>query len=181
MSCCEQADDAIQPQSPGDHDNRFEEQISGALFSDHDDNQLLKSHALAAELERTLAELPGVKTARVHLNLRDPSILSRDRTAPSRAAILVVLSQKLPSPAPADIKRFAEAAVPGLSTDHITVYVAPSEAPEERITSVGPFQVTASSAGQLKVALSVLLGLTILMAVGLIAAGYKIRKLKKRI
>ena len=123
--------------------------------------------------------LSGVKTARVHLSLKDPSILSRDRDAKSRAAILIVTTGK-EAPEEGEIQRFAAAAIPDLSPDQVSVMIRPPKAPEPSLDDVGPFEVTTSSAGALKLTLSLLLGLTILLALGLITAGYRIRKLKKQ-
>ncbi len=172
LSCAAEA-----PKSPP-ADDRFDALVEGSLFSDHDEKQLRKNRALAVELERTLSALAGVNAARVHLSLRDPSILSRDRDAAGRAAILIVKEAEAAVTEEA-IRRFAAAAVPDLAPERVSVLVQSAPPVKTRITDVGPFAVDTRSAAALKLTLSLLLGITIVLSLGLIAAGYRIRKLKQ--
>jgi type III secretory pathway lipoprotein EscJ len=138
---------------------------------------MLRNHALAKELERTLEHLDGVERARVHLNLKDDSLLSLSKLGESRAALLIVAAGR--GPDEAEIKRFAEAAVPSLEQDNVAVFINRPRQAAKTMTFVGPFEVAASSARQLRGALGGFLGLTLLMALALIAAGYRIRKLRR--
>jgi type III secretory pathway lipoprotein EscJ len=162
---------------PVPRDERFEELVTGSLFSTHDETQLLRNHALAKEIERTLEHLDGVAHARVHLNMKDDSPLSRSKVDEGRAAVLIVAAGR--GPDEAKIKRFAEAAVPGLEQDNVAVFINRPRPAAKTMTFVGPFEVATSSARQLRGALGGLLGLTLLMALALIAAGYRIRKLRR--
>jgi type III secretory pathway lipoprotein EscJ len=175
MTCADKGE--VPVSTPVPRDERFEELVTGSLFSTHDENQMLRNHALAKELERTLELLDGVERARVHLNLKDDSLLSLSKVGESRAAVLIVAADY--GPDEGEIRRFTEAAVPGLEPEHVAVFVNRPRHAAKTMTFVGPFEVATSSARQLRGVLGGLLGLTLLMALALIAAGYRTRKLRK--
>lgn len=150
----------------------------GSLFTSHDESQRLRAQSLAGALEETLEQMNDVHMARVHLVLKDDAVLARAETVSSRAAILIV-PERPPGPDPTVIKRFAAAAVPHLPMDRIEVHISPPKPPAKATAWVGPFEVTADTAPRLKITLSVLLCLAILLALCLIAAGLKLRGLRR--
>ena len=136
-----------------------------------------RARALSRALRASLKQLPGIADARIHLTLRDTSILSRAPRKESRAAILI-LPKRDSVPNISSIQDFVAAAVPDLSKDAVRVFIGDSRTPPEKLTTVGIFQVAERSAAPLKATLAVLLVLCILTAVALIAAGFRIRKLR---
>jgi flagellar M-ring protein FliF len=78
--------------------------------------------ALQGELERTIASLPGVDTARVHLTIRRPGLFVGE-TETSKASVAVTLTpgQTLSRGQINGIRSLVAAAVEGLSTDQVSV------------------------------------------------------------
>ena len=157
-----------------------EELLSGSLIPSPDEERLRHEHALAGELARTLAELPGIEDARVHLSLADRSLLSRDREAESRAAIVLRGSGQGAPPTVGRVRAIAAASVRGLSADQVEVFVTAAETDPVETVAVGPIEVTAGSAATARAIVGGLLGVCLLLAAGLIYAGVRIRRLRRR-
>ena len=121
ISCGEYRDT---PQERGGNDQSFKDVIGGSLLSSPTEEKLRRDHALALTLASTLEQLEGVERARVHLNLADRSLASRNRDAESQAAVLIVQGRGSP-PEKEEIKRLTVAAVPGLEKE---------QCPQNRIT-----------------------------------------------
>jgi flagellar M-ring protein FliF len=78
--------------------------------------------ALQGELERTIAALPGVDTARVHLTIRRPGLFVGD-TETSKASVAVTLAPDvtLSRGQVNGIRSLVSAAVEGLAVDNVSV------------------------------------------------------------
>jgi type III secretory pathway lipoprotein EscJ len=172
MSCCGTRDDhsaAVKVQ-PG-----VEELLSGSLIPGHDEKKLLREHALAGELCETIREIPFVAAARVHLTLADRSILSQDRKAESTVAVLV----RTNGPAPSLDRQLVElacAAVEGLESQNVKIFLTEEKVPVTRTEFVGPIEIATASVSVARAIIGALLGACILLAAGLIFAGIKLRR-----
>ncbi len=174
-SCCVGQDDQppVARMQPG-----VEELLSGSLIPGHDDGKLLREHALAGELCETIREIPGVKAARVHLTLADRSLLSRDREVEATAAVLV----RTNGPAPSLDRQLVElacAAIEGLEPRNVKVIVTQDKVPVTLTEFVGPIEVVSSSVSAARAIIGALLGACILLAIGLIFAGIKLRRWRR--
>jgi type III secretion protein J len=123
---------------------------------------------LAGDLERTLADAPGVLSARVHLNVpaRDPL---RDGPAPkATASVLVEHRGTTPPIAPESIQRLVAGGAPGLSPADVTVVFVPhpprAQGSRLELGHVGPIAVARGSVTLLKAALASLVALVLLFA-----------------
>lgn len=78
--------------------------------------------ALQGELERTIASLPGVNTARVHLTIRRPGLFVGDSES-SKASVAVTLEpgHSLSRPQVGGIRSLVAAAVEGLPVEQVSV------------------------------------------------------------
>jgi flagellar M-ring protein FliF len=78
--------------------------------------------ALQGELERTIAALPAVESARVHLTIRRPGLFVGERES-SKASVAVALREKgvLSRQQVRGIRSLVAAAVEGLNIDQVTV------------------------------------------------------------
>jgi len=155
-----------------------EELLSGSLIPGHDDGKLLREHALAGELCETIREIPGVQAARVHLTLADRSLLSRDREVEATAAVIV----RTNGPAPSLDRQLVElacAAIEGLEPSNVKVIVTQEKIPVTRTEFVGPIEVVSSSVSAARAIIGALLGACILLAIGLIFAGIKLRRWRR--
>jgi flagellar M-ring protein FliF len=78
--------------------------------------------ALQGEIERTIAALPGVETARVHLSIRRPGLFVGDQEA-SKASVALSMraGQSLARQQVRGIRSLVSAAVEGLSVDRVAV------------------------------------------------------------
>ncbi|MDD5309886.1 MAG: hypothetical protein PHU25_21425 [Deltaproteobacteria bacterium] len=140
-----------------------------------DEERLLRERTYARDLARTIGELPGVESARVHLSLADRSILSSDRSAASTAA-LVVRRARGEGPSEERLKAIAAAAVPGLTAAKVSVFLSDAGAAPEKTVFVGPIEVAASSAWKARACLGGLLGACAVLAAGLVWAGFRLRR-----
>jgi type III secretory pathway lipoprotein EscJ len=174
-SCCAGQD--VQPKEVR-HQPGVEELISGSLIPGHDEDKLLREHALAGELCETIREIPFVAAARVHLTLADRSLLSRDRKAEATAAVLVRTNGPVPS-LDRQLTELACAAVEGLEPRNVKVFLTQEKVPVTRTEFIGPIEVVYSSVSTARAIIGGLLGACILLAVGLIFAGIKLRRRRR--
>jgi type III secretion protein J len=130
--------------------------------------------ATAGELSRSLAQLPGVADARVHLALSHASN-ALDAEPPLRKASVLLRREAGRGP-PVDeeaVRALVAGAVEGLTPDAVSiVQLAPErrEPPAETaLVQVGPIAVAHGSVGALKAILGGALALDIALAVGLVA------------
>ncbi len=126
--------------------------------------------AQAADLERSLATLPGVEDARVHLGVADPSVVAVDDPAPETVASVLVHTEPGASVDEASVRALVAGAVPGLAPARVTVVAAPApaELPAAPFVHVGPLAVATGSAWPLRGLLAALLGTNVLLAGGLV-------------
>ena len=139
--------------------------------------------ALAAELERSLEEIPGVVSARVHLALppEEPLIGDAAHARPT-APVLLKTSQKL-ALADGDIKRLVAGAVTGLQSADVGVVVAggvvePGATPLDR---VGPLRVARESRALTAALATSGLAVILLLALALVFAALRLGQLRRRL
>jgi type III secretion protein J len=149
------------------------------LLPSPDAERLERERTLARDLARTIEELPGVETARVHLSLADRSILSPDRTAASTAALIVRRSGGA-APTAARLRAIAAAAVPGLEAAKVRVFLSDAGAAPVKTVLVGPIEVAASSAWTARACLGGLLVACAVLAAALVWAGLRLRRSRIR-
>ncbi len=78
--------------------------------------------ALQGELVRTIVQMDGVESARVHLALPERALFRDDRTAPSAAvAVTLKIGQVFDPARVSGIQRLVAASVPDLAADHVSV------------------------------------------------------------
>jgi type III secretion protein J len=120
--------------------------------------QLRMLAGTAGEIEHSLLEVDGVKSARVHLAvaatepLADPTVLP-----PATASVLLRhRAERAPISIP-EVKRLVAGAVSGLTEDRVSVVLKPVAAVDRAalpFTRVGPLLVSKASAVPLRWALS---------------------------
>jgi type III secretion protein J len=121
----------------------------------------------AAELARTIETLDGVRSARVHLGLPDPTVIPIDETPPAASASVLVRSIDGAAIDEAAILALVAGAVAGLSPEHVAIVVRPMPPPAEHATleHVGPIAVTAGSASTLRLVLAATLLVNVALAI----------------
>jgi type III secretory pathway lipoprotein EscJ len=110
----------------------------------------------AGELERSLRAAPGVHGVRVHLAVPVKTALGAEtKDPPPTASVLISHRSANPPLAVPDVQRLVAGAVPGLSTEHVSVVMTPlpaSAKPGDReLARFGPITVTRSSMLPLRV------------------------------
>ena len=139
--------------------------------------------ALAAELERSLEEIPGVVSARVHLALPPEEPLVGDAAhARPTASVLLKTSQKLVL-SDGDIRRLVAGAVTGLQSADVGVVVAggivePGAAPLDR---VGPLRVAHESRALTAALATSGLAVILLLSLALVFAALRLGQLRRRL
>ncbi|MCP4197666.1 MAG: hypothetical protein GY762_11005 [Proteobacteria bacterium] len=167
---------AVRPEKLADTEQPGVDELLGKSFlPNQQDEKLLREHAMAGELARSIGELDGVDQARVHLTLADRSIFSRDRKAETKLAVLVRRSPGA-RPDAATVTALAVAAIPGLEADGVHVFFSGPENAVQKTAFVGPVEVVSSSVGTAKAWFGGLLALCAFLALGVIGAGLKLRK-----
>ncbi|HEY8074034.1 MAG TPA: hypothetical protein VIF62_07995 [Labilithrix sp.] len=158
-------------------DEQLPRQRARGVLDTADRGQLVPSQAaehaqivagLAGDLERTIADAPGVLSAHVHLNVptRDP--LREGSPPKATASVLVEHRGATPPIAPESIQRLVAGGAPGLAPADVTVVFVPhpAHAPTGRseLGHVGPIAVARSSVAMLKGALAALVVLVLAFA-----------------
>ena len=170
VACSGAADD--RSPSPKKNDARPDDSLG--LFPDHEDKQTFRERTLAADLKDALEQIPGVTSARVFVTLQDKTILSKDRDAPSTAAVLLRTdgSEKT---AATKAQTLCAAAIPGIEEAGCRVVEVVEQESENSLVWIGPVQVAASSrTTAVGIAAGVLIT-NILLATALIFLGLKRR------
>ena len=109
----------------------------------------------AGELERSLREVDGVLSARVHLAVPPKNALEieEQKTQPT-ASVLLRHRGATPPIAEADVQHLVAGAVPGLAPEHVSVVTAPvPPAPrmnEHELARFGPLTLTRQSMPRLR-------------------------------
>jgi type III secretion protein J len=133
--------------------------------------------ALAADLERTLAGLPDVLSARVHLALpdADPLGVAPSPSAPTASVVLRVARPL--GTTDAELRALVAGAVSGLDPKAVQLVVAvvPPAAPAgASLARIGPFQVAEGSRRPLVLALGAALALIVVLAAALAAVALRL-------
>ncbi|MCP4676568.1 MAG: hypothetical protein GY854_13845 [Deltaproteobacteria bacterium] len=177
LACaCVESENSAGDNRPKHHSKSI---LGDSFLPSHAEEQLRKTHILETELAHTIDRLDGVAEARVHLQLADRSLLSRDRNAPSQAAIVVKRTGKS-SPEESTLRELAAAAIPDLKPGSVQVFFSGVSEPPMSTEYVGPIEVAASSARTARLCLGAMLGLVLVLALGLVAAGLKLRRLRQK-
>jgi type III secretion protein J len=156
---------------------------AGTLLPSPVEDRARYSAALGVELERSLQEIPGVVSARVHLALPPEEPLVGDAAhARPTASVLIKTSHAL-ALADADIKRLVAGAVHGLSTADVGVVIAPAAIdnaapPYER---VGPLRVAHESRTLTAALATSGLVIILLLSLGLVFAALRLGQLRRRV
>jgi type III secretion protein J len=139
----------------------------GALVPTQRSEQARLVAGVAGELERSLRELDGVLTARVHLAVPTPDPLGDPSISPPSASVLIRFRGPTTPIAPERIQTLVAGAVPGLSRDHVAVVSIPTPITQagkgQRLTRLGPIAITRSSTTPLRLLVGGLCGTNLLL------------------
>ncbi len=166
------------PSSPPQPLESFDDKLNGSLFASPSEQKLRREHAVASELAATLKKISGILDVRVHLTLADNSLGARNPKVPNRVAILVVHGPSSP-PDSAAIQKLVAAALPELTEEQVTVVLTPTDAPKPSTAFLGPLEIASSSVTAARWLIGSLIGTCLVMALALIAAGLKIRQIRR--
>jgi len=154
-----------------------------SLIASPDEERARLQAALATELERTLAALPNVASARVHVALPMPDPLGVEpvHARPTAAALLktrgplTVTGEQL--------RRLIASAVPELAPADVELVATatPADEPAPPLEHVGPFAVAPGSRAALAALAGSGLSLLILLAVALVWASRRMGRLRRRV
>jgi type III secretion protein J len=126
----------------------------GGLVNSPGVEQTKRYVGVAGDLERSLAELDSVLTARVHIAVPEAEPLGRDENSPHPTASVLLRHRGVTPPvSQSDVARLVAAAVPGLPTPSVVVVFASVPAPartEAGLAALGPFTVGRSSVTSLR-------------------------------
>jgi type III secretion protein J len=139
--------------------------------------------ALAGEVERTLEDVDGVVSARVHLVLEeaDPLAVDAKPRAAARAAVLLTTRPGLTPIAREDVQRLVAGSVSGLDAAAVAVVftAAPTPADGPPLATVGPLRVTPGSRAMLVAAFVAGLALLALLATLLLITARRLAALER--
>ena len=135
---------------------------------------------LAGDLERTLAGVDGVLSARVHLVIPEKNTLRDGPLPKATASVLVEHRGTTPPIAPESIQRLVAGGAPGLAANDVSVVLVPRPARPTQgrsdLAHVGPITVARSSATLLKIALASLVVLVLAFAAATLALYTRLAK-----
>jgi type III secretion protein J len=133
---------------------------------------------VAGELERTLEEIDGVVSARVHLSAERKDPLSAESPAAPSAAVLVKRRAGSPALAEGDIQKLVQGALPSLSAERTSVVQTEGTrvSPAAELVRVGPFTTPRHMASGLRAALAATALLNVALVACLAALWWKTRK-----
>jgi type III secretion protein J len=162
-----QAQGLPRPVQPG-FDALFSE--TGVLATPSEDRARLIA-ATAGELARSLEQLPGVLTARVHVAVPKAQPALDADPAPTTAAVLITRRQTAAALAEEPVRKLVSSAFEGLDPNRVSVVqvaAAAAQAGPAAFVRVGPFTVSRPSAPGLRAALAAALGLDVVFALAVI-------------
>jgi len=139
--------------------------------------------ALAVELERSLEEIPGVVSARVHLALPEEEPLVGDSAHARPTASVLLKTQHALALSDADVKRLVAGAVHGLSSADVGVVVAAAtvESGAPPLDRVGPVRVARESRTLTAALATSGLVIILLLSLGLVFASLRLGQLRRRV
>ncbi|MDB4971414.1 MAG: Type secretion bridge between inner and outerrane lipoprotein [Myxococcales bacterium] len=155
----------------------------GSLLPSPVEDRARYGAALAVELERSLEEIPGVVSARVHLALPPEEPLVGDAAhARPTASVLLKTTQKL-ALADADIKRLVAGAVTGLQSSDVGVVAAAGvvESGAPPLERVGPLRVAHESRMLTATLATSGLVVILLLSLALVFAALRLGQLRRRL
>ncbi len=165
---------------------------SRGLLDAADRGQLVPSQAaeqaqlvagLAGELERTLGNVEGVLSARVHLNLPPRDMLRDGPPAKSSASVLVEHRGTTPPLAAESVQRLVAGGAPSLAANDVVVVFVPHVSRPggggSDVGHVGPIAVARSSMTTLKIALASLVLLVLALAAATLGLYAKVARLQR--
>ena len=136
---------------------------------------------LSGELERTLGNLEGVLSARVHMNLPPRDALRDGPPAKATASVLVEHRGTTPPLTSESVQRLVAGGAPSLATSDVVVVFVPHPARPAGVRAdvahVGPIAVARSSMNTLKIALASLVLLVLALAAATLALYAKVARL----
>jgi type III secretion protein J len=136
---------------------------------------------LSGDLERTLGNLEGVLSARVHLNLPARDALRDGPPSRATASVLVEHRGTTPPLTPDSVQRLVAGGAPSLAPSDVVVVFVPHPARPAGVRSdvahVGPIAVARSSMNTLKIALASLVLLVLALAGATLALYAKVARL----
>ncbi len=120
--------------------------------------------AVATELERTLASIDGVVSARVHLSIVDAPTLTLETTPPHGTASVLLRHQGAANISAAEVAALVAGAVQNVAANdvHVTFVEVAAPAAVHALTRVGPFSVARENASGLRSTLLILLATNII-------------------
>jgi type III secretion protein J len=156
---------------------------SGTILPSPVEDRARYAAALAAELERSLQEVPGVVSARVHLALPPEEPLVGDAAHPRPTASVLLKTQRALPLTDADIKRLVAGAVHGLAPADVGVVVAGAvaEPAPPPLDHVGPLRVAHESRTLTAALATSGLVVILLLSLGLVFAALRLGQLRRRL
>lgn len=155
----------------------------GTLLPSPVEDRARYAAALAAELERSLEEIPGVVSARVHLALPAEEPLVGDAAHARPTASVLLKTQHTLSLGDADIKRLVAGAVHDLSPADVGVVVAAAtiDSGAPPLDRVGPLRVARDSRTLTAALATSGLVVILLLSLGLVFAALRLGQLRRRV
>jgi type III secretion protein J len=140
----------------------------GALVPSEAAENAQLAAGIAGDLERSLENIDGVLSARVHLSVPSPTLL-RDATPPKSTASVLLEHRGATPPIGADaVQRLVAGGVASLSATDVAVVMLPrptlAGSVASDLTHVGPIAVARTSMRRLQAALVVLIAVVALLA-----------------
>lgn len=155
----------------------------GTLLPSPVEDRARYAAALAVELERSLEEIPGVVSARVHLALpaEEPLVGEAARARPTASVLLK--TQHALSLGDADIKKLVAGAVHDLSPSDVGVVVAGAtiDTSAPPLDRVGPLRVARESRTLTAALATSGLVVILLLSLGLVFAALRLGQLRRRV
>ena len=155
----------------------------GTLLPSPVEDRARYAAALAVELERSLEEIPGVVSARVHIALpADEPLVGETAHARPTASVLLKTQHAL-ALGDADVKRLVSGAVHGLDASDVGVVVAPATVAEGAppLDRVGPLRVARESRTLTAALATSGLVVILLLSLGLVFAALRLGQLRRRV
>jgi type III secretion protein J len=139
----------------------------------------------AGELERSLRDVAGVLSARVHLAVpsSDPLTPGAEKAPPS-ASVLVRHRGTSPPLSPSEVQRLVAGAVSGLEESRVAVVMHPVVSPpreaSDTLVQMGPLSVSRSSMVSLRWLIAAAAGLNAVLLGALLFVWSRLRRMRER-
>jgi type III secretion system YscJ/HrcJ family lipoprotein len=135
----------------------------------------------SGDLERSLRDLDGVVSVRVHLAVPPKDALDpEEQPAPPSASVLVRHRGSTPPIAQAEVQRLVAGAVPGLDADHVSVVMTMAKTSalkaDRELSRFGPITVTRGSLSPLRLIVVAVVLLNLILIGALLLLWAKIKK-----